>query len=144
MAWDSDGIGRVVDEPPEAGLAQAGLLVVAGLGQPPGPRLPDQVVAAVMGHHDLLAEPVVAAGAAALALAAPHADERQQRKQRVVEVGAFAQIRGVGGHRQIGEHRDVARGRRLRPFGRGGHCPVARTAGDGAFLGGHDSSVISR
>ena len=57
-----DGIGRVVDEPPEAGLAQTGRLVFAGVGQPPGPGLPVQIVAAVMGDDDLLAEPVVAVG----------------------------------------------------------------------------------
>ena len=132
---DGLGLGRVggvVDEPPEAGLPQAGRLVVAGLGQPPGPRLPVQVVAAVVGHHDLLAEPVVAAGSAALALAAPHAHQRQQREQRIVEVGALAQVGGVGGQRQVVEHRDVAGGRRLGPFGRGGDRPVARTPVVGA------------
>ena len=96
MAWDSDGIVGVVDEPPEAGFPQAGLVVLAGFGQPPGPRLPVQVVAAVVGDDDLLAESVVAVRRAALALAAPDADQRQQRQQGVVEVGALAQVGGVG------------------------------------------------
>ena len=144
MAWDSDGSFGSLTNRQKPGLPQAGFLVVAGFGQPPRPRFPDQVVAAVVGHHDLLTEPIVALGSSALALAAPHADQRQQREQRIVQVGALAQVRGVGGDRQIGEHRDVARGRHLGPFGRGGNRPVARTAGDGAFVRGHDSSVMSR
>ena len=88
-----------------------------------------------MRDDDLLAEAVVAAGSAALALAAPHPDERQQGQQSVVEVGAFPKVRGVGRNRQIREGRDVARRGRFRPFDRGRDCLVA---------GGHDSSVISR
>ncbi len=69
-----------------------------------------------MGDHDLLAESVVAVGSAALTLAAPHADERQQRKQRVVEVGALAQIRGIRRRREVGEDRNVAGGGHFRAF----------------------------
>ena len=76
MAWDSDGFVGIVDEPPEAGLAQRGLVVLAGLGQPPGPGFPDQVVAAVVRDHDLLAEPVVTARSASFTLAAPYPDQR--------------------------------------------------------------------
>ena len=43
----------------------------------------------IMGDHDLLAEAIVPVGAAALTLATPHADERQQRQQRVIEVRAL-------------------------------------------------------
>jgi hypothetical protein len=82
-----------------------------------------------------LAEAVVAAGSAALALAAPHADERQQGQQCVVEVRALAKVRGVGRHRQIFKRRDIAGRGRFRPFDRSRDCLVA---------GGHDSSVISR
>ena len=122
---DFAGIGGVVDEPPESGLTQRRALVLAGLGQPPRSGLPVEVVAAVVGDHDLLAEPVVAVGAAALALAAPHPDEGQQRQQGVVEVRALAQIRGVGGHRQIVEGRDVAGRGRFRAFGGGRDGAVA-------------------
>ena len=78
-----------------------------------------------MGDDDLLAEPVVAVRAAALAFAAPDADERQQRQQRVVKVGALAQVRGVGGQRKVVEDRDVARRGGLGAFRRRGHRPVA-------------------
>ena len=96
-----------------------------------------------MGDHDLLAEPVVAVGSAALAFAAPDADQGQQRQQRVVQVGAFAQVRGVGGDRQIVEGRDVAGRGHLGAFGGGGHRSVAWTRVRG-LVRTHDSSVMSR
>ena len=94
-----------------------------------------------MGDHDLLAEPVVAVGSAALAFAAPHADQRQQRQQRVVEVGAFAQVGGIGGQRQVVEGRDVAAGGHLGAFGGGGHGAVAGARGPDRSGG---SSATSR
>ena len=99
---DRRGLGRVVgigDKPPEAGLAQAGFLIGARVVEAPGAGFPVQVVAAVVGDHNLLAEPVITVRAAALAFAAPDPDQRQQRQQRIVQVGAFAQVRGVGGKR---------------------------------------------
>src|ERR1700716_2247718 len=128
-------IGGIVDEPPEAGLAQCGRFVVSGVGQSPGPRLPVQVVATVVRNHDLLAEPIVAAWSAALDLAAPHTHQRQQCEQRVVEVRALTQVGSVDGQRQVVEHRDVAGRRCFRSFGRSRDCVVA---------GGHDSSVMRR
>ena len=43
-----------------------------------------------------------------LALAAPHADERQEREHAGVQVRPESQIRGVLGQREIGQRRDVA------------------------------------
>jgi hypothetical protein len=141
------GVVGIPDEPPEPRLAQAGLLVLAGVIEAPGPGFPIQVVAAVVRDDDLLAESVVAVRSAALAFAAPHADEGQQRQQRVVEVGALAQVRGVGRKRQVVEGGDVAGGGELRAFGGGSHRSVAgarRTHRCVGVLGGHDSSVMSR
>ena len=131
---DRLGLGWVVgiaDKPPEARLAQAGFLVVARVVEAPGAGFPIQIVAAVVRDHDLLAEPVVTVGSAALAFAAPHADQGQQRQQRVIQVGAFAQVRGVGGNRQIVERRDIAGRGHLGAFGGGGHSAVARVVGTG-------------
>ena len=86
-----------------------------------------------MGHHDLLAEPVVAVGAAALALAAPHADEGQQCEQGIAEADALAQVGGVGGQRQVVEGRDVARRRRLRRVRQPRRRPRRRQLGKAAF-----------
>ena len=111
---DRLGLARVVgiaDEAPKAALAQAGFLIAARFVEPPGSGFPVQIVAAVVRHHDLLAEAVVAVGAPnipALAFAAPHPDQRQQRQQRVIQIGALAQVGGVGGYRQIVEGWDVA------------------------------------
>lgn len=129
------GIVGIADEPPEPALAQRRTVIVAVSGQPPGPGFPVQVVRAVMGHHDLLAEPVVAVRSAALTLTAPHAHQRQQSEQPVIEVRALPQIGGVGGHGQVTESRDVARGGLPGTLGCCGDRVVAR---------GHDSSVISR
>ena len=145
------GIGRVVDEPPVTGLAQARTGVFAVLVEPPGAGIPVEVVAAVVRHDDLLTEPVVAGGIAAFAFAAPDADERQQGQQGVVEVRAFAQVGGVRGQRQIVEPGYVARGRGLGAIGSRGDGTVAGT-GQCAELaqavrilvGRHDSSVIRR
>ncbi len=97
-----------------------------------------------MGDDDLLAEPVVAVGVAALALTAPHADERQQGQQRGVQVRARAQIRGVRGNRQIVEGGDVAGRGDLGPFQRRGHRPVAGAGSRCVAVGAHPSSVTSR
>ena len=78
-----------------------------------------------MGNDDLLAETVITVGATTLALAAPHADERQQREQGVVEVRAFAKIGGIGRRRKVGEARDVAGGGCFRAFGGGRDRVVA-------------------
>ena len=148
MAWDSVGSSGIADKPPEARLAQAGFPVVARFVESPGPGFPIQIVAAVVGDHDLLAEPVVAVGRAALAFAAPHADQGQQRQQRVIQVGALAQIRGIGGNRQIVERRDVAGRGHFGAFSRGSHRSVAGVLETGwpvgAFFRTHDSSVMSR
>ena len=95
-----------------------------------------------MGDDDLLAESVVTVRAAALALAAPHADQRQQGQQRVVQVGAFAQVGGVGGQRQILEDGDVARRGRPGAFRGCGYRAITRSGV--RLAAGHDSSVISR
>ncbi len=81
------GIVRIVDETPETGLPQAGPVVFAEPVEPPRAGFPVQVVPAVVRHHDLLAEPVVAVRSAAFALAAPHPDQGQQRQQCIVQVG---------------------------------------------------------
>jgi hypothetical protein len=102
-------------------------------------------------HDDLLPEPVVTGGIATFALAAPHADERQQSQQGVVEVRAFAQIGGVRGQWQVVEPGHVARGRGLGAIGRGGDRTVAGTGQCAelaqavrVLVGCHDSSVIRR
>ena len=80
-----DGLGfvrisGVGDEPPEAGLTQIGLVVLAVLVQPPGPGLPIQVVTTVVRDDDLLAEPVIAVLAAALVQV-----HRARRRTRTVQ-----------------------------------------------------------
>ena len=80
-----------------------------------------------MRDHDLLPEPVVAVGATAFAFAAPHADQRQQRQQGVVQIGAFAQIRGIGWDGQVVEDRNVAGRGHLGAFDRCGHRTVSGT-----------------
>jgi hypothetical protein len=89
--------------------------------------VPIQVVAAVVRDHDLLPEPVVAVGATAFAFSAPHADQRQQCQQGVVQIGTFAQIRGIGWDGQVVEDRNVARRGHLGAFERCGHRTVSRT-----------------
>ena len=149
--FDRLGLARVVvgiaDKSPKARLAQARFLVSARCVKAPGAGFPVQKIAAVVRDHDLLAEPVVTVRSAALAFPAPHADQRQQCQQCVVEIGAFAQVRGVGGNRQIVEGRDVAGRGRLGALGRGSHSVVAQGVGtgrSGVLFGTHDSSVMSR
>src|SRR5690606_19721469 len=104
-----DLVVAVDADPPEAGLAQVGAVVLALVVEEPTARLPGQVVAAVVGDHDLLTEAVVAAlGIVALALTAPHADHRQQCEHGVVQIRAEPQIRGVLGQRKIRQRRNVA------------------------------------
>lgn len=93
-------------------------MVFARLVEAPGPGFPVQVVAAVMGDHDLLAEPVVAVVRAALALAAPNAYQRQQRQQGVIQVGAFPEVRGVRGHRKVVVRGDIPGSGQFGPLGR--------------------------
>ncbi|BCI55274.1 hypothetical protein NIIDNTM18_45520 [Mycolicibacterium litorale] len=87
---------------------------------------------------------------AALTLAAPDADQRQQGEQCVVENDPFAKIRGVRGEREIVENRDVARRGDLGPFGgiRYGAVAGCREDGPGGVFRfvrrGHDSSVMRR
>ena len=68
-----------------------------------------------------------------LALAPPHPDQRQQAEALRVQVGAFAQVGGVVGDRQVVEARPVA----LRRVGRGvgggrlGHSSTVRPSAGG-------------
>ena len=133
-------VGRIVNEPPVPGFAQSRAVELAGLVEPPGPRFPVEKVAAVVGDDDLLAEPVVAIRAAALAFPAPHADQGQQSQERVVQIGTQSKVRGVD-DREIVEHRDIAAGGLLGPLS-GGRDGAIRAAGDVPVC--HDSSVMSR
>ncbi len=137
--------GRIVGighESPEAAFAQAGGVVFARFGQPPGPGVPVQVVTAVVGDDDLLTEPVVAMGIATFALTAPDADQRQQRQQRVVEFDAVAQVGGVGRHRQVVEDRNVAGRRFLGPLG-GSRYGSITGARPGSALGWRRRSEVT-
>ena len=72
---------------------------------------------------------------AALAFAAPNTDQRKQCEQRIIQIGAFAKIGGVGRQRQVTECGDVACGSLP------GAC---RGCGDRLVAGTHDSSVMRR
>ena len=102
--------GVVVADPPETGLAQVGADEVAVVVDDPGTGLPVEEVLAVVTDDDLLGEVIVVAGeqVVALALAAPHTDHRQQAQQTRMQVGALAEVGGVGGQRQIVPRGDVA------------------------------------
>ena len=147
MACDSVGSCGSFDEAPVTGFPQVGSLIVARIGEPPGPGFPVQIVAAVVRDHDLLPEPVVAVGPAALSFATPDADQGQQRQQGVIQVGAFAQVGGVGGDGQIVEDRDVAGRGQLGAFGGCGHGTIRGTGRTGRLVtgvsaGGHARSRL--
>ena len=127
MAWDSDRIVRVVDEPPEAGLPQTACLVIAGFGQPPRPRFPDSDSRRRRGTPRS-ADRIDSRRWAPRPSPSPRhtptsGSSASSASFRLAPSRRFAVSAGSW---QVVEHRDVARGRHLGPFGRGGNRPVAQ------------------
>lgn len=127
--YDSAGVGAdefdfvfEVDAP-EAGFALVDAGWVSFFVEFPHAGFEGEVVFAVVGEGDLLAECVLSVFCGVgLAFAAPDADEREEREESVVEVGAFAEVSGVVRDRKVTEAWDVAVSGALGLFGSEVYC----------------------